>query len=276
VAKRALTRRHDGKASAPNAARRDTKSPARVSSGSSAATAVAARIGSLDALRGVAIVAMIAYHLGYDLRYFGVTHSDLEHDWRWIGARSLILASFLAVAGISAVLAEQRSRPLVRWLRHVLVIAASALLVSAGSWMLFPRSFIWFGVLHAIAVSLLLAKPLVARPALAAFAGVLVIVAGATYTNPLFDTRTLGWIGFMTEKPVTEDYVPLFPWLGVLLVGIALGHALVRARFAALAPLARLPGTLRFLGRHSLLVYLLHQPLLIGSLWLALKTQASR
>ena len=127
MAKRALTRRHDGKASAPNAARRDTKSPASsVSSRTFAASAVTARIGSLDALRGLAIVAMIAYHFGYDLRYFGVTHSDLEHDWRWIGARSLILASFLAIAGISAVLAEHRSRPLVHWLRHVLVIAGAA------------------------------------------------------------------------------------------------------------------------------------------------------
>jgi uncharacterized membrane protein len=93
-----------------------------------------------------------------------------------------------------------------------------------------------------------------------------VIVAGLVFSSSRFDTRALGWIGFMTHKPMTEDYVPLFPWTGVLLLGIALGHALVKNRFAVLEPLARAPRMLRFLGRHSLAVYLLHQPLLIGVL----------
>jgi len=73
----------------------------------------------------------------------------------------------------------------------------------------------------------------------------------------------------MTAKPMTEDYVPLFPWMGVLFLGIALGHLLVRSDFRAIAPLARLPRGLAWLGRHSLAVYLLHQPVLFGVLWLA-------
>jgi uncharacterized membrane protein len=104
---------------------------------------------------------------------------------------------------------------------------------------------------------------------LAAIAGVAVIACGVTFAHPAFDNRLLGWIGFMTAKPSTEDYVPLFPWTGVLLVGIAAGHALVRTRFAALAPLAKVPPLLQWLGRHSLAVYLVHQPVMIGALWLA-------
>lgn len=227
------------------------------------------RVPGLDALRGVAILAMIAYHFCFDLRYFGVTRSDFEHDWRWLTARTLILSSFLLIAGASAVLAQREPLPVARWLRHIAVIAGAALLVSAGSWLMFPRTYIWFGVLHAIAVSLLLARPLVQRPALAALVGVTVIASGLAFADPAFDNRALGWLGFMTGKPATEDYVPLFPWAGVLLVGIAAGHWLVRTRFVALAPLARLPGALRWLGRHSLIVYLVHQPLMIGVLWLA-------
>ena len=75
----------------------------------------------------------------------------------------------------------------------------------------------------------------------------------------------------MTTKPVTEDYVPLFPWTGVLLIGIAAGHWLLRARFAPLAPARHAPAALRWLGRHSLIIYLGHQPLLIGLLWIALR-----
>jgi uncharacterized membrane protein len=226
------------------------------------------RVEELDALRGLAIVAMIVYHFCFDLRYFHITRWDFEHDVGWLTARAAILSSFLVIAGISAVLAERQRWPLMHWLRHIGIIAVAALLVSGGSFLMFPRSFIWFGVLHAIALSLLLARPLLRRPVLAALIGVAVIVAGIAYSNPVFDDRMLGWIGFMTAKPLTEDYVPLFPWLGVLLLGVALGHALVHTRFTVLTPLRRLPRPLRLLGRHSLIVYLLHQPLLLGAMGL--------
>lgn len=275
MAKRALTRRRAaaGKArAAAGVAAKPRKAVAGKSpNGQPAHAAPSTRIAGLDALRGLAIVAMIAYHLCFDLRYFGVTHWDFEHDLRWLTVRTLILSSFLLIAGISAVLARRQASPVRHWLRHIGIIAGAALLVSAGSWLMFPRSFIWFGVLHAIAVSLLLARPLYGRPVLAALVGIAVIVAGSTYANAAFDNRTLGWIGFMTAKPVTEDYVPLFPWTGVLLLGVTAGHALVRTRFAALAPLARLPAPLQLLGRHSLIVYLLHQPLLLGLLWLTVQ-----
>ena len=276
MAKRALTRRRAaaGKArAAAGVAAKPRKAVAGKSPNGQPAThaAPSTRIAGLDALRGLAIVAMIAYHLCFDLRYFGVTHWDFEHDLRWLTVRTLILSSFLLIAGISAVLARRQASPVRHWLRHIGIIAGAALLVSAGSWLMFPRSFIWFGVLHAIAVSLLLARPVYGRPLLAALVGIAVIVAGSAYANAAFDNRTLGWIGFMTAKPVTEDYVPLFPWTGVLLLGVTAGHALVRTRFAALAPLARLPAPLQLLGRHSLIVYLLHQPLLLGLLWLAVR-----
>ncbi len=99
------------------------------------------------------------------------------------------------------------------------MIALAALAVSAASYLMFPRSYIWFGVLHAIAVSLVIAQLVVRRPALAVVAGIAVIVAGVTFESAAFDNRALGWLGFMTTKPLTEDYVPLFPWTGVLLVG---------------------------------------------------------
>jgi len=228
-----------------------------------------ARIAGLDALRGLAIVAMVAYHFCFDLRFFGVTRSDFEHDPRWLAARTLILSSFLLIAGISAMLAHRQPLPAARWLRHVAIIAGAAVLVSLASYAVFPQSFIWFGVLHAIAMSLVVARPLVARPLAAAIVGVVVIAAGLMLSDAAFDNRYLGWLGFMTRKPVTEDYVPLFPWTGVLLLGIAAGHALVRANFAPLARPGRLPPALQWLGRHSLVVYLVHQPLLMGLLWFA-------
>jgi len=231
----------------------------------------APRVEGLDALRGVAIVAMVVYHFCFDLRYFGVARWDFEHDIRWLAARTLILSSFLLIAGISAALARRDPAADARWPRHVAVIGGAALLVTAASAMMFPRSFIWFGVLHAIALSLLLARLVIDRPCAALAAGVIVIAAGVMLSSQHFDNRMLGWLGFMTGKPMTEDYVPLFPWSGVLFLGIAAGHALVASNFAMLAPLARMPRALRFLGRHSLAVYLVHQPLLLGGLGLAVR-----
>ncbi len=87
-------------------------------------------------------------------------------------------------------------------------------------------------------------------------------------SDPAFDARALSWLGFTTHKPATEDYVPLAPWAGVVFVGIAVGaRARARSAFRPLAPLAAAPRWLRWLGRHSLVVYMVHQPILLGVLW---------
>ena len=224
---------------------------------------------ALDALRSAAILAMVAYHFSFDLRYFGFTQWDFYRDPFWLNARTLILSSFLLIAGVSMILAQRGRLSPARFWRHVARIAACALAVSAASYLLFPESWIWFGVLHAILLSLVLARPLVRRPALALAIGAAIIVAGNLYSHAMFDNRALGWIGFMTAKPRTEDYVPLFPWTGVLLVGISAGHALLRAELRPIAFAARWPRWMAWLGRHSLAIYMVHQPVLLGLLGLA-------
>ncbi|MEP7275373.1 MAG: heparan-alpha-glucosaminide N-acetyltransferase [Betaproteobacteria bacterium] len=230
-----------------------------------------ARVPAIDVLRALALFAMIGYHFAFDLRYYGVIRADFEHDPVCLAVRGAILSSFLLLAGVSLVLAERAGVSPARFWRNVGQIAACALLVSAGSYLLFPRTYIWFGVLHAIAVALIVARPFARRPVAAAAIGALVIAAGATLAHPAFDTRTLGWLGFMTAKPYTEDYVPLFPWAGVVFVGMALGHAMARRGFAPLAALDGAPGWVARLGRHTLLIYMVHQPLLLGALWLLLR-----
>jgi uncharacterized membrane protein len=244
--------------------------PRAVNAAAAAAQTIGSpRVAAVDALRAIALCAMIVYHFCFDLRHFGVTRSDFEHDPFWLSARAAILSSFLLLAGVSLVLADRRA-PDSFW-RHVVIIAACAVLVSVASYSMFPRTYIWFGVLHAIAVSLVLVRPVTHFPRAAFVTGITIIVAGAVIANPAFDNRALGWLGFMTAKPATEDYVPLFPWAGMVFLGVALGHALIRNRFAVLAPLARPPRWLAWMGRHSLLVYMVHQPLLLGALWLALR-----
>ena len=230
-----------------------------------------ARIEAVDALRGLAIVAMIAYHFAFDLRYFGVIRANFESDPFWLSARAAIVSSFLLLVGVSLVLAHRSGVSTVRFARRIGVVALCALAATIGSYVVFPERFIYFGILHCIAVASLLARPLAGRPALALALGVVAIAAGLALSHPFFDARATSWLGFNTVKPATEDFVPLFPWLGVVLLGIALGHGLVQRDFAPVAFLAGAPRALRWLGRHSLAVYMVHQPLLLGALWLLLR-----
>jgi uncharacterized membrane protein len=228
------------------------------------------RLGGVDALRGGALCLMFVYHFAFDLRFYRVIAADFEHDPFWLGFRALIVASFMALVGVSLVLADRAGVAHVRFWRRIGVIAGCALTVSVASWVMFPRTFIYFGILHAIAVASVLARPLVRRPRTAFVIGCAVIAAGFGWSHPVFDAGPLSWIGFVTVKPATEDYVPLAPWAGFVFLGIALGHWLARDAYRALAPIAAAPGWLRWLGRHSLAVYMLHQPILLGVLWLAL------
>jgi uncharacterized membrane protein len=237
----------------------------------SATPPVGRRIVAIDALRGVAIALMIAYHFCFDLRFYRVIVADFEHDPFWLGFRALIVTSFMLLVGISLVLADRaRASPAHFWKRFA-VIAGCALAASAGSYLVFPRTFIYFGILHCIAVTSVLAWPLTRRPVMAAVVGLAVIAAGLTLAHPAFDQRALSWLGFTTTKPPTEDFVPLAPWAGVVFIGLALGYALARANFQPLAPLNAAPRWLQWLGRHSLVIYMVHQPVLLGLLWLAVR-----
>jgi len=211
---------------------------------------------------------MVIYHFAFDLRFYRVIAADFEHDPFWLGFRALIVTSFLLLVGVSLVLADRAEAPPAHFWKRVGVIAACAVAASAGSWIVFPQTFITFGILHCIAAASILAWPLVRRPLLAFAIGIAVIAAGLALSHPFFDTRACSWLGFTTHKPATEDYVPLFPWAGVVFVGVAIGHALAGTGFRPLAPLAATPRWLTFIGRHSLVFYMIHQPLLLGALWL--------
>jgi uncharacterized membrane protein len=229
-----------------------------------------ARLNSLDAARGLALWAMVVYHFCFDLQLFGLLRADFYNDRFWSGTRTLILGAFLLIVGISLRCARDRTDFDTRFWRRVALVAGCALAVSAGSYLVFPRSYIHFGVLHAIAFASVLALAFLSRPRLAAWVGLALVAAGNTVQHPIFDTRWLNWIGLVTRKPPTEDYVPLLPWLGVVLLGIALADWVLSRPRPWLERLDRVaPRILTLPGRHSLVVYMLHQPLLIGALWVA-------
>jgi len=234
------------------------------------ATTRAPRLPLVDVLRGFAVAQMIVYHFIYDLNHFGWVKLRMFHEQPWIGWRTAIVTQFLLLVGVSLVLrASFNPTPRGFW-RRWLQVAAAAALVSAGSALLLGPRFIWFGILHFIAAALILVRPLVALGAWNVLLGAGVIAFGLLYADPVFNTPPLAVVGLVTRKPITEDYVPLLPWLGVVLLGAGLASLWQRRGWAVAPALQRLndspPRLLLFLGTWSLTVYLLHQPLMIGTM----------
>src|SRR5450631_3922903 len=116
----------------------------------------ASRIVAIDALGGAAICAMIAYHFSFDLNWFGVFRADFNRDALWLSARAIIVTAFLLLVGVSLVLARRSRISRHRYWRRIALIAGCAVLVSAGSYFMFPRTFISFGILHCIAITSIL------------------------------------------------------------------------------------------------------------------------
>ena len=243
--------------------RPDTPGPARTAS---------KRQPRLDALRGFAIVWMAAFHFSFDLSYFGWTRQDFYRDPFWTVQRLLIVSLFLFCAGMGQALALDQRQSWPRFWKRWGQIAGCALLVSIGSWWMFPKSFISFGVLHGMAVMLLLLRWAGPRLPLAAclLLGLVALLLPHFVQSPFFDTRWTNALGLVTRKPITEDYVPILPWIGVMLWGFALGRWLLARQSELLG--GPLPGAftpLALLGRWSLSFYMLHQPVLIGILTVA-------
>jgi len=235
----------------------------------------AQRYQSVDSLRGCAIVLMVLYHLCFDLNLFHVIKLDFYHDPFWLGGRVFIVSLFLLLVGISLTLSVRRGldSPAFRQAfgRRLAWLSICAMLISLTSYLMTPSRWIFFGILHFIAVASVLSLLFVRRPGFGLIVGILLIGLGIFSSFPLFDRPALQWLGLMTHKPYTDDYVPLVPWFGVVLLGQYIGFRW----FGDAAPAVlvrhydnRVVAALSWAGRYSLLIYMLHQPILFGILML--------
>jgi len=223
-----------------------------------------ARVVALDVARGAAVVAMIAFHLIWDLGNFGYIDENFPYSTGVKLFGHAIAIAFLLIVGVSLVLARARGAGWEAFWRRFLLIAGAAGLVSLGTYIVFPDAFVFFGILHCIALSSLLAEPLLAlRWPAVLFVAILASLAPLMLSNPLFDPIWLSWIGLSTIEPLTNDYRPILPWSAAVFAGVAAakfwasrGWRMIGGNLEA--------GPLAWLGRHSLALYLLHQPLLFG------------
>jgi len=208
---------------------------------------------------------MAGFHFCFDLRYFGFLRGNFYSDPFWTVQRTCIVSMFLLCAGAGQSVAIAQRQPWKRFWRRWCQVAGCALAVSAASWVVFPDRYISFGVLHGIAVMLVLLRLAAPLGAWLWPLGALAIALPRFVQHAFFDTRWTDWVGLVTHKPPTEDFVPLLPWIGLMAFGLAAGRWLLAHRPGVMAgAVARPLQPLALLGRWSLSFYMVHQPVLFG------------
>ncbi len=228
---------------------------------------MAGRFAFLDAARGFAVWLMIIYHFCYDLVLFKLAYFNLTQDIFWLSFRAMIVSLFLIIVGISLSFAFQIKKDWSTYYRRLMILGFAAALVSIGSYWLFGQRFIYFGILHFILIASVLALPFLKFNYLNLGLGLILIALGFTVQHSFFNQPHLHWLGMMTFKPPTEDFVPLVPWFGFVLIGIFLAKQLPISKLSTWKNDHWLKKILIFLGRYSLIIYLIHQPILIGSFY---------
>jgi uncharacterized membrane protein len=212
---------------------------------------------------------MALFHFAFDLNHFGLIRQNFYTDPFWTVQRACIVSLFMFCAGFGQAVAWHQGQGWPRFWKRWAQVALCAVLVSLGSRLMFPNSYITFGVLHGFAVMLIVARLSAAWGLWLWPLGLVALVLPQWVQHPFFDTRWTNWVGLVTHKPLTEDYAPLFPWLGVVWWGMASGHwVLAHRRQWVVEGVPGLAGPLALLGRWSLSFYMLHQPVLIGLLML--------
>jgi len=256
------------------------------------------RFWEIDTLRGVAIVMMIIFHLMWDLWFFGVRPETVLYAGFWKYFQRTIPILFLSLAGISLTLSYRfaiRTRGnkkglFKKFLLRGLKVFGLGMLITIAVWAA-GTGYVHFGILHLIGFSIIAAYPFLRYrwinfvlwilfviggyflqdlriDALASLAGYDSAAVSFLNANPAW----IAWLGLTPRGYVPVDYFPVIPWFGVVLLGVFLGNTFytTEGRTFYLPDYSNwLPMRfLSFLGRHSLVIYVIHQPILIATLYL--------
>jgi uncharacterized membrane protein len=236
------------------------------------------RYDEIDVARGTAILMMILFHTIFDLAFFGVYPVNVSTGfWRWFAVATASL--FLLIAGISLTISHARAlqrlggtiKPpvqiVIKYLKRGAGIFCCGLLVTLATWLYLGDGFVMFGILHLIGVSIMLAPLFFWLRKKNILIGAVWITIGITLaysaiSGPVF----LLWLGIHPASFTSVDYTPLFPWFGVVLIGMGLGeHLYPNGKRVFNIPHFHgvVSATIALLGRHSLVIYLVHQPVII-------------
>ena len=250
------------------------------------------RFYELDALRGFSVILMVVYHFLFDLDYFNIRPMP---GWLW--PQQLygfpITFLFIFIAGISLALSASKTKNskvmMQKMLKRGIFIFAVGLLITAVTWIYPHDGAILFGVLHLIGMSTILAIPFLLGGTKEKAANAydfgkmrnsfliliplifgIVVIALSKVVEKINGPIWMVPLGIHPYGFYALDYEPLFPWFGVVLIGIAVGFWIYpkgERRFSLRKVEAKWLKGISWIGRHSLEIYLVHQPIILAVLW---------
>lgn len=216
------------------------------------------RFEFLDLVRGLAVHLMIFFHFFYDLNVYGHVKIDFQKEFFWFYLPRLIVTLFLFSVGVSMALAHRKGINRGPYLKRLLKIGIGALIITGTTYFLFPKSWVYFGTLHCIFFVTILITPLRQKPKLSLVIALLILTLEATGYD----------IPFWIMSHASMDYIPLFPWIAVSLIGIYAKHMKVHELSI---PNNKLTRFFTLPGKHAFIIYIIHQPILFGSVYLFTK-----
>ncbi|MCK4927250.1 MAG: DUF1624 domain-containing protein [Candidatus Aenigmarchaeota archaeon] len=235
------------------------------------------RFFEIDTLRGIAIILMIFYHILYDLYYFAGLDIDLWSGPLWFIGRASA-ATFIFLVGVSLTISISRAKTGLtekemfrKYLYRGTRIFSWGLLITAMTYLFLDKGTIYFGILHFIGLSIILAYPFLKLKQLNVLLAAAIITIGLYLKDLALNTAFLIPLGVKPVSFYTLDYFPLFPWFGAVLLGIYIGNTFYPKgkRYFRIPDLKRQLKPLAYLGKNSLMIYLIHQPILIAVIYIA-------
>jgi len=226
----------------------------------------------IDLGRGIAVVLMIIYHFLFDIFYF---KSMINFYWLVPAMASI----FVLISGICLNISYSKNKNFTKFVRRGIKLFSLGMLITLISFLLLTKGFILFGILHFFGISSLLAYPFLKyfkNKLSYLLLGILIIALGIYLSNLRFETNYFMWLGLIPKNFYTFDYFPILPWFGILLVGIFLGKVFYpsgKRNFQLPIYKGNVVNLFSFLGKNSLIIYFIHQPIILSILFLLGQTE---
>jgi uncharacterized membrane protein len=234
------------------------------------------RFFEVDAIRGIAIVMMVIFHFFFDLDFLGIHEFNTQSGILLLIGRSAAIL-FIFLVGVSLTLSYSRMLHLhgtpnqfPHFLKRGAGVFAWGLVITIITATLLEKGTIYFGILHLLGISIILSYPFLKYRAETFATGIIILLLGLPVSEIVIESPLLLWLGIMPYSFYSLDYFPLLPWFGVVLLGIFTGNSLYtdyQRQFRICDCNENLfVRLLGYLGRRSLFIYLVHQPVIVGVL----------
>ncbi len=229
------------------------------------------RFWEIDALRGLAVILMIIFNYSFTLRFLEIYTVNAGWQYWWLFPR-IIAGMFIFLVGVSLSLSYNRKRNYIHFLKRGAFIFSLGMLATLATWLYIGKGFVVFGILHLIGLSVILAPFFFRFGKLNAIISLVIFIFGFYINSLPSENYWLLWLGFVPSDFYSVDYFPLLPWFGLVLIGFGVGNRLYSKskRMFKINDYSNnfFIKKLSFLGRHSLMIYVLHQPVLLAFLYL--------